>query len=63
MIVDILILILKVVAVLFVILIARAVQKHLKIQSDIKRLTAQGIINYPGNEKFLFGPILDIMAQ
>ena len=39
MIVDILFLILKIFGVLLVIIIARAVQMHFRIQADIKRIT------------------------
>ena len=63
MIVDILVLILKIFGVLVVIMITRAVQIHLKIQSDIKRLQKEGVISYPGNDNFLAGPMAYILGE
>ena len=57
MFVDLFFLILKLFGVLLVILIARAVQMHFKVQGDISRLKKQGIFSYPGNDAFLVGPI------
>ena len=61
MIIDILFTLFKVVAVLVVILVARAVQLHFQFQSTIKRLSKQGIYSYPGNDKFLIGPGVKFM--
>ena len=63
MIVDILFLLLKIFGVLMVVIITKAVLKHMKIQSDIKRLEKEGIFSYPGNDKFLAGPIVEALEE
>ena len=55
MIVDLIWLVAKVLGVLLVVIIVRAVQKHFEVQSIINRLKAQGIESYPGNDTFLVG--------
>ena len=55
MIVDIIWLVAKIFGVLLIVIIARAIQKHFEVQGMIKRLVAQGIESYPGNETFLVG--------
>ena len=63
MIVDILFFLLKIFGVLMVIIITRAVQMHMKIQSDIARLKKQGIYSCPGNETFLAGPVVKFLEE
>ena len=55
MIVDLIWLVAKILGVLLVVIIVRAVQKHFEVQSIINRLKAQGIESYPGNDTFLVG--------
>ena len=55
MIVDIILLVAKILGVVLVLIIARAIQLHFQVQGKIKRLTAQGIESYPGNDTFLVG--------
>ena len=50
-------LLLKVLGVLALVCIARAIQVHMKLQKQIARLQAQGITSYPGNDTFLTGPV------
>ena len=63
MFVDLIFLFLKLFGVLLVILIARAIQMHFKVQGDISRLVKQGITSYPGNEAFLVGPIPHLESE
>ena len=63
MILDIIWLIVKIVAVLIVLVIGRALQIHWRIKATIKRLSAQGIENYPGNETFLMGAAANVVGE
>ena len=55
MIVDLIWLVAKIFGVFLIVIIVRAVQKHLEVQGVIKRLAAQGMESYPGNDTFLVG--------
>ena len=51
-------LVLKVSAGVVGLLMLQAFDKHWKVQQTLRRLEAQGITNYPGNDTFLIGPLL-----
>ena len=44
-------------------LILRALWLHWNVLSKLKRFQAMGIPTYPGCEKFLVGPIIDIQTE
>ena len=54
---------LKVFGMLIAICIVRAVLKNNNVQAKIKRLEAQGIVSYPGNDTFLLGPMINLQPQ
>ena len=59
MIFDSLVLLVKAIGFIMLVLLVRAIQKHLKIRSDIKRITSQGGFFVPkNNDTFLLGPLL-----
>ena len=60
---DILILLGKVAALIFVIFTARAIWIHMRILATLRRLTVQGITSYPGNRNFLIGPALTVHSE
>jgi len=46
-----------VVVVLCAVCLAKALQVHFGIQAKLKRLEANGVVNYPDNDTFVVGPV------
>ncbi len=57
------ILVAKILASLLLLIFLRMIWMELKVKKQLKRLCAQGMQNFPGNETFFVGPNLKIEKE